>query len=891
MHAPGTDRNDEYPVINGEYASKLDDPKIKEEFRNRILEAELDAVGVTDYYSIDNFEKLVTFQKNEGYLSEILLIPNIELRLEDQTWCRPNSTVNIHVLFDPQKIDAQTIKSDFINRLTIRNGGKTYFYTNISQLAMDNGISETQAKEQFILDKTELLQLLSQSPSLAGKYLIAVPNDDFSGAFHNPSGKATFLYDEISNLTDLVFSHSTKDVDFWLDKDPSNQKPVISGSDAHSFKNKNETGSHYGIGEEYTWIKSDLSFEGLRQVLFEPKSRVRIKESSRNNPIESRSGYIKKIQLDSKSDQIQIVPNEIPISSNLTTIIGARSSGKSVLEALIAHKNYVDDPDHIAKKRLATYEEITKNVSIILKGDSSDEFTNKVTYYPQNFISDLSENVDTLQKLITDIVMEKPELNKLISNYRTKINASLSDIKELVSEYKECNVIVKKASEELLAFGKEKDLFSEREFLNTKRRKVYAESSLSAEDKVSRTNLESEYQQVLEEYTDVDENMRHLAENWNILEQDFTSIEKQLPLISGNVPNTFKDTVEIDSLISSAQEFKNKVISYLEILGNKIQAHFNELKNQKSEIESKLKEFQMVDTSLNSQLLSYNEQIKNLDNQISQIQLLSSKKTNAEKQRDKLQSDLFEIIKEIQELYTTAPQELSQSLSLGIVDEKNIKLTLQNFINFDVLDFFDKRKLANASDSVKLITQSPNTFNWGETDALIEEFKTLLESDASIFVKKNEAIDVIFDIVNKIFPLKLDLIYGSDSLTSMSPGMRGVVLLQVLLKTQNTQSPILLDQPEDDLDNNTIAEVLVPLIKEVASNRQVILVTHNANLVVLTDADEVIVAERNDSDFNVKYHHGPLENDDIKNSITTLLEGGKDAFKLREKRYDFEVKN
>ncbi|QEA48313.1 ATP-binding protein (plasmid) [Leuconostoc lactis] len=115
---------------------------------------------------------------------------------------------------------------------------------------------------------------------------------------------------------------------------------------------------------------------------------------------------------------------------------------------------------------------------------------------------------------------------------------------------------------------------------------------------------------------------------------------------------------------------------------------------------------------------------------------------------------------------------------------------------------------------------------------------TVLNNNDIKFNNNHDNIDLVKVIMKKLTHFTFDLLLGNDSLQEMSPGMKGVVLLQVLLMASNNQSTIILDQPEDDLDNNTIVKMLVPLLKEISNTRQVILVTHNANLVVLTDAEE-----------------------------------------------------
>ncbi|WP_157050027.1 hypothetical protein [Thalassobacillus sp. C254] len=78
----------------------------------------------------------------------------------------------------------------------------------------------------------------------------------------------------------------------------------------------------------------------------------------------------------------------------------------------------------------------------------------------------------------------------------------------------------------------------------------------------------------------------------------------------------------------------------------------------------------------------------------------------------------------------------------------------------------------------------------------------------------------------------------------MSPGKRGLVLLELFLDMSDEKHPILIDQPEDNLDNRTISTDLVKFIKKKSAQRQVIIVTHNANSVVLTDSENVIVANQ-----------------------------------------------
>ena len=121
-------------------------------------------------------------------------------------------------------------------------------------------------------------------------------------------------------------------------------------------------------------------------------------------------------------------------------------------------------------------------------------------------------------------------------------------------------------------------------------------------------------------------------------------------------------------------------------------------------------------------------------------------------------------------------------------------------------------------------------------------------------------------------------------LERLSVGQKGTVYLCLKLATQTFSQPLLFDQPEDDLDNEFIIKELVEIFRDIKLFRQVILVTHNANLVVNGDTEQVIVAENKDGKLH--YHPGSLENSETNKAIRRILEGGDEAFRRRERRYN-----
>lgn len=97
--------------------------------------------------------------------------------------------------------------------------------------------------------------------------------------------------------------------------------------------------------------------------------------------------------------------------------------------------------------------------------------------------------------------------------------------------------------------------------------------------------------------------------------------------------------------------------------------------------------------------------------------------------------------------------------------------------------------------------------------------------------------------------------------------------------------PLIIDQPEENLDPESVFDELVPVFREAKKRRQIIIVTHNANLVVNTDVDWVVVAQcgphRPGQLPEISYQSGGLENPSIRSAVCAILEGGERAFHER----------
>ncbi len=133
--------------------------------------------------------------------------------------------------------------------------------------------------------------------------------------------------------------------------------------------------------------------------------------------------------------------------------------------------------------------------------------------------------------------------------------------------------------------------------------------------------------------------------------------------------------------------------------------------------------------------------------------------------------------------------------------------------------------------------------------------------------------------------LELETDAGSRSLSALSGGQRVSVLLSLLLETKDDR-PLVIDQPEDELDNRFLFNTVLPALKRLKGRRQIIVATHNANIVVNGDADQVIELQATANRGRVE-RAGTIEHPVVRDAIVRTVDGGDDAFRLRRLKYGF----
>ena len=820
------------------------------------LPSEVKVLGITDYYSIDGYVKTKEY-KDKGRLKNIdLLIPNLELRLSDIT--NNNQAVNVHILFSPQN----TIEK-------IRN--------SLHQLKDTRGNTVAEMKEEYIKNSMPLISFekfkeYAKEQSCKIDFLTAVSGkeDGLSGL----KGAKETIADDIRSNIDFIFSSNDSDREFnlgnkegWNPEDYIKKygvlKPCIHGSDAHCLEKICNPDF-----KRYCWIKAKLTFDGLRQLLCNPEDRVHIGEVKPALP--SDTNVISKIVDGDK---------ELHLNSNMNVIIGSRSSGKSFLLSRIAEKSERGvikkqfekmSVDGVAKADSLNTKIMDNPINVFWGDSENTDGSRKILYIPQNFLNHLNEDSDEIQNIITRYIESsdalKDEYAQIITKYEQSVNNITNDICVTVDKYSENNLKIFTDKEKLKECAGNDVLDAKITTLDAEMVAIRKGSTLTEEDVVQYKELSVLRDKLLNE-------IKILSDNKTILERDFLVIDNSdgLNKISAyfepklSEPNNNKLKLEIEG-------FKGKL---KEVLTAEIRILTQKIKNKNNEL-----------TEVSSKINAYSSKLENskvLEAKLKEHTEYAKKQTI----RILLESDLEELLRSEKELRNCIRKQFDEYK----IEIDNSVVTLNTLL---------EKVGEDLRISTRCIIDTP-LFRYNESyfkpsrqegkyvDNIIvlDNIDLLLNKDNTDIVGRHSGIE-IYKTVKKLlvnpYKIQFEVIEDGQELTSeMSVGQRSITMLKLLVEFSDEKYPILLDQPEDDLDNEAIYTRMVKFIKKKKKERQFIVVTHNANVVLGADVENVIVCSRVVAKYSIE--NDAIEEKNIRENICRLLEGGKEAFNKRERQY------
>lgn len=210
-------------------------------------------------------------------------------------------------------------------------------------------------------------------------------------------------------------------------------------------------------------------------------------------------------------------------------------------------------------------------------------------------------------------------------------------------------------------------------------------------------------------------------------------------------------------------------------------------------------------------------------------------------------------------------------------------------------------ELRGEEESRAAVKAQCDKFGFGTADAavgFIEGMETLLTASAGrvspqaggvrAILRKDRKPEEVYDYLYGLEYIepKYTLLFQHTPIEQLSPGQRGSLLLIFYLLVDKGRNPIILDQPEENLDNETIVSLLVPVINEAKKTRQILMVTHNPNLAVVCDAEQIITAQFDRRNLStISYYAGSIEECRSNANVVTILEGTKPAFDNRSAKY------
>lgn len=270
--------------------------------------------------------------------------------------------------------------------------------------------------------------------------------------------------------------------------------------------------------------------------------------------------------------------------------------------------------------------------------------------------------------------------------------------------------------------------------------------------------------------------------------------------------------------------------------------------------------------------------------------------SNILKQSSLIHAALMKRLSMVEDLYAPASRFIAGSSIVSNAGLKfNAELRILPVWN-EISAALDVRRNGDFSTWLSRFEESVSETSW---EKLLPQLRNILERiqceraevggkyrNPNSALRKSASLNVflkgIFDLT--WLEVRFGLTGNNRQLSELSPGQRGLVLALFYLVVDLRATPLLLDQPEENLDNETIASKLVPAIHEAAGRRQTIIVTHNANLAIVGDADQIIHCRMSNEEFSVS--SGCIAELDIAKFALDVLEGTKPAFDNRRHKYE-----
>lgn len=825
-------------------------------------------LGICDYNTFDGYFKLI--EEYGDLQKKYKIFPVIELRTDDYVGKEPLQQLNLHIIFS-DALDRNYL-NDFLNATITKSKVKLKDIKDINT----NPIS-IDKMETFFQDHQKYYK---------NKFLIMLGRNELGDM--DPKIQPSYL-DQVSFLCsasetmEQTITNQQKVKEFYKDK-----VKYLHCSDAHNYSSHTAERTRK-IGHCYTWIKGKPIFETLRQAYYSYDTRVKF-------------SVYKPMQAVNVLDQVTInLPDDARIGENeccysgtkyelqlnpaLNCFIGGRGTGKSLLLQLLCKDN----------QNLLPNENIVSKISPKDWSKYIDIAGIKFEYFSQGSIENFYKDKKNFAKSISDRLYQFWRTEEYpcddADTTHIKFLDKIEDCKNILSKdldsiREEINLIQLKITNDNEIAKKHQEVISLEKIVKAFNDEIYKQLSKNLAEKTNRTQFIQQSKEKLDKITNDISNI--INENTEIIVQN--EEESKLGYV-----------LEYNRLISGLRELNKLSTNNMQSSEETAQEAYKEEQKIKQKLEEYFREKGLskanIADSSNAQikLNAISKEIERLEENNKKIEqcftTLKSKTLASSTNYKNLMSDILQKTEQI-----LKNKENSEVSSLSF--EFHINSTDQ-FSN--IIEFFKRNAGVYENDFKSLMNHIPEDKKtellWADfLEEICKDYAPSLQSSKKIlnFFEQNPRNKKLYDlhyllhICDYITYETFNVLYKGKNLEDLSFGQRATAIVLTLLLFGN--DPLIIDEPETHLDQRFIAKELVDIIKKVKMDKQIIFATHNANIVINSDAEQIFILKSLESSNKTDIHPMSIEDvyDNDKKEELMLLEGSAEAFRLREKKYVLE---
>lgn len=846
------------------------------EFLLKAIEKNIDCLVISDHNSFEWIDKLreamdELIQDNPN-IAPVIIFPAVEI----------NVMGNIHLL------------AIFNIDVEVRNLERIF-----GQIGFDEKVLSTTKS------MPEVMEIVIKNKGIAIPAHVDCP----SGLFETNSAseiKGVLNVDEL-----LAFEVIGSEINNQIYKDSKRKISYVAGSDSHCIDT---------IGSRYTWVKMGKpSIEAMRLALFDNIDGVLRSDFYEGNPNDLKNRmFLKYVEIKQAKYAGRRAPLHIDFSPWMTSIIGGRGTGKSSIIQFV--RLILDKKEELPKalqKEFDDFVNISKNRTEL--GMFTDSTEIRACIVKDGLEYNFIWKNDELYEMIGGQLEEATGLSE-------RFPIRIFNQKQLFEMTKDAQLLLQYIDSQWDSIGWRKSLDSTKNKyvdcmirinnnnikVNEKKRKEIALREIENKIKVFETEATKKVLDSQKEILIAEQQAKSVYRKYEDVIDKSIQLYKSVLELSENSLNIDKldkeSKKEIDQWESEINAFilnykdayeKNQVsFCQLDVWFSKLNVYKNKEENQieMNNIINELKEQGVDDIEIYPVLLKQKDDLlKELEEYIKVEQI-----------DEELKQERMTILEEyytlIQQRYENRERTVSSWNEAG-----NLRITLlpmgnmekneevfRNIINKQGTtfssDILERNKEEEYSGGIVFRLANPENGNYLENyKAMCEE---LTNRNSSTYGKKfrahlNNLFENDYSVENEIYMwlpedlVRLELKTGRNKYISIdagSAGQRTSAILTLLL--QMSKEPIIIDQPEDDLDTKNITDFIVKGINEKKQSQQIIVVTHNPNIVVNTNSEQVIHMEFAGGEINAS-HSGALQDVEIRDAICDVMEGGREALESR----------